>query len=184
MGLLTILISQRPVSLFPQDCFPNDAPIQVPSRKYQPSQSELKEFQRKIRSQLLIGIEQINEAINNSPTSAIHYYNRGYFYTSELQHSAAIKEYSQAIKLDPYFAMAFLNRAVEYFFLNDFNRAFSDCSRAIQLSPKTSEAYFTKAKIELFMGKIRDSIEDMKKAARLENSEAMNLLKKNNICWD
>ena len=167
--------------------FNNDKkiPASISPSKYNPTEEdEAKKFKSEVKSQTFIKLEQINKAIQKSPTNAINYYNRGIIYTSELKHDKAIKDYTKAIELDPNFSVAYLNRSAEYLFLNSLDNAYSDCSKAIQLNPNMSEAYFNRAKIRIHLGQTEESLNDMKKAAKLGNAGAINVLKKNNIKWD
>ena len=73
---------------------------------------------------------------------------------------------------------------MEYRFLNDFDEALADCSTAIQLNPYLSEAFVNRAMIRAHLGILDESLEDMKHAARLGNSEAIGILRKNKIEWN
>ena len=153
-------------------------------REYRPSKSEVKEFQSKVDSKSFLNMEQVNNAIKQSSTNAVNYYNRGILYTSMLKHEMAIKDYSKAIELDPNFSVAYLNRSAEYLFLKDTNSALMDCSKAIKLNPNLSEAFFNRAKIMIHLGKTNQSLKDMKQAARLGNADAIKVLNKNNVKWN
>ena len=83
--------------------------VQAEPIEFKLSAEKLKEYQSNLSSKIVTSLEQINQAIKESPENATNYYNRGVIYSSELKHDMAIKDYSRAIALNPAFAGAYFN---------------------------------------------------------------------------
>lgn len=87
------------------------------------------------------GDDRLSKALQEDPTNADNWYNRGLSLANAGEHHKAIEDFSQAIQLDPEHALAHDGRGKSYSELGDPIAAHKDYNRAIELDPKFPYAY-------------------------------------------
>jgi tetratricopeptide (TPR) repeat protein len=86
-------------------------------------------------------IQDYNEAIRLSPSTAYNYRERGKAYYAKRDYDHAIQDFSEAIRLDPNDASAYNFRGNACDIKNDHDRAIQDFNEAIRLSPNVASTY-------------------------------------------
>ena len=84
----------------------------------------------KIRLAIMQAIEDMDKAIEYSPSMSIAYYNKGVLYLAMHDYTSALSSFNKAIELKPDFGEAYYNRGYVYFNLGDRISGNADLSRA------------------------------------------------------
>lgn len=128
-------------------------------------------------------IRNFTRAIELSPDNVAGYNGRCNAYNQMKQPAKAIRNCSRAIEINPKFAPAYVGRGNAYKMTKDYARAISDFTRALELDPGLVGAFYNRA-ITYNLTRNEDlSIEDYKSAARLNHTEAQDILRKKGISW-
>lgn len=117
---------------------------------------------------MLRAMGHYNRAVQNDPTSALHYNNRGlahYRGVLEPDYALAIADFTEAIRLQPDYDQPYLNRGAAYAALNDYAAAVADYTEAIRLNPTLASAYYNRGIIRKELGDIDAAIDDYRQAS-------------------
>ncbi|HTP07332.1 MAG TPA: tetratricopeptide repeat protein, partial [Anaerolineae bacterium] len=102
--------------------------------------------------------------LNDNPTSAEDYNNRGLAYLNKGNYDRALTDLNEAIALNPQLAEAYKNRGDIYGQKGDYDRAIIDLDKAIALNPQSAEAYTDRGEAYINKGGYDRAIIDLDKA--------------------
>ncbi|HYX29534.1 MAG TPA: tetratricopeptide repeat protein [Pyrinomonadaceae bacterium] len=88
-----------------------------------------------------------NQAIDQDPTLALAFYNRGLTQYYKREDDAAIADYNRSLELGFNDAIVFRNRANSYSRMGDVARALADYAQAIALEPGNALAYLNRGEV-------------------------------------
>lgn len=120
-------------------------------------------------------IQKLNAKLQQSPTDAVAFYNRGQLYAKNGDFSRAIADFDQAIRLDPSDAAAFNNRCWTRGASGDLDLALQDCNDALRLRPDFADALDSRGLIYLKLNLNGNAVADYDAALRLKPNQASSL---------
>jgi tetratricopeptide (TPR) repeat protein len=118
------------------------SPPALPPESTSPSAANLPQSDRETcaRPELWEAIAACSRLINQNPSDAVSYHNRGTAYYLDHDYDHAIADYSQAIRLDPRDASAHSHRGDTYEKKRDYARAIADYDQSLKLDPYSAIA--------------------------------------------
>lgn len=96
---------------------------------------------------------------NETPITALDFYNRGLLRTQEKEYRQAIEDYTQAIKINPKFVDAYLKRCEMLYKLGDNQGVLSDCYEVFSIDPTVAKAYYYQGRARYSLGYIQSAID-------------------------
>jgi len=121
--------------------------------------------------------------LENDPSSASVYLNRGNLHYQQEEWQQAIENYTQAIALDPSDASAYLYRGNIYFQQEKWQLAIEDYTQAITLDPANASVYFYRGNIYGRQEQWQQAIEDFTQAITLDPSFALAYLNRGSVYY-
>jgi tetratricopeptide (TPR) repeat protein len=122
-------------------------------------------------------IEDFNKAVELNPKFDAAYVDRGRAKSLSGDYKGAISDFTKAIDISPNYAHAYRSRGEAWLKLKDYEAAIKDLDLAIHYSPRLGMAYFSRGMAKNWLGK-NDACSDWNEAAKLDCSEAYDLMKK------
>lgn len=122
-------------------------------------------------------IEDFDKAVELNPKFDAAYVDRGRAKSLSGDYRGAIVDFTKAIEISPNYAHAYRSRGEAWLRLKDYEAAIKDFDLAIHYSPKLGIAYFSRGIAKNWLGK-NDACSDWSEAAKLDCSEAYDLMKK------
>ena len=122
-----------------------------------------------------LDIQKLDAKLQQNPTDAVAFYNRGQLYAKNGNFSRAIADFDQAIRLDPSDAAAFNNRCWTRGASGDLDLALQDCNDAIRLRPDFADAFDSRGLIYLKLNLNGNAVADYDAALRLKPNQASSL---------
>ncbi len=122
-------------------------------------------------------IEDFNKAIELNPRFDAAYVDRGYAKSVAGDYEGAQADFTEAIKIDPHYAIAYNSRGEIRLRLKNYQAAIEDFDFVIRYAPKYATAYLSRGIAKNWLG-INSACADWNQAAKLNCTEAFNLLKK------
>jgi len=122
-------------------------------------------------------IQDFNKAIELRPKFDVAYLDRGYAKNFFRDYEGAMADFTKAIEISPTYANAYTSRGEVRLQLKNYQAAIYDFDLAIRYRPDYALAYFSRGVAKNWLGQ-KDACSDWNKAARLDYSEAFDLLKK------
>jgi len=102
---------------------------------------------------------------------------RGYAKSFAGDYEGAQADFTEAIKIDPHYAIAYNSRGEIRLRLKNYQAAIEDFDLVIQYAPKYATAYLSRGIAKNWLGR-NDACSDWNQAAKLNCTEAFDLLKK------
>jgi tetratricopeptide (TPR) repeat protein len=120
------------------------------------------------RGQFPEAIEAYTKALDQRPTDATIYYDRGVAYGRLNRWSDAADDYTLALEHDVNMARAYNNRATAYAQQHQYDRAIADFSQAIKREPSGALSYRNRGLAYHDLGRLKDAIQDLTVAIGLD----------------
>lgn len=115
-------------------------------------------------------VEEMTKAIENDPTDAGAFDQRGAAYNKLEQFDNAMHDLNMAIKMDPTMATAYANRGYTYYKLAKYQEALKDLNEAIRLNPNLPQAYTYRGNVYSKLEQYQKSIQDINKGLALQQT--------------
>ena len=122
-------------------------------------------------------IQDFNKAIGLRPKFDVAYLDRGYAKNFFRDYEGALADFTSAIEISPTYANAYTSRGEIRLKMKNYQAAIYDFDLAIRYRPDYALAYFSRGVAKNWLGQ-KDACSDWNKAARLDYTEAFDLLKK------
>ena len=124
------------------------------------------------RSELVVtfdrAIDYYTHEIQNHPSSAFFYANRGSVWLEKHNHDKAIADFSEALRLDPRDVAAYVNRGLSWTSKKHHDRALADYDEALRLDPKRSDTYVNRGCTLGAMNQFDEALADFDRAIALD----------------
>lgn len=118
--------------------------------------------------------------INNYPTAAVAYQNRGHYYRQMSDEAGvnpqqreellnkALSDYNSGLTYSPKNAALYSNRGKIWFERQDFQRALEDYNKSLELGPNRVETLVNRAGVYGFLKRYPDALQDLNRALELD----------------
>ncbi len=128
-------------------------------------------------------VEKFTEAIQQQPTYAKAYIDRGNAHYNLKEYEAAIADYDRALKIDPKQVKAYVNMGNSRYILaeyssspdRNYNLAITDFNNALLINPQEVEAYIRRGMVRAKMAKYSGDSQEYYKQALDDFNQAINL---------
>jgi tetratricopeptide (TPR) repeat protein len=114
-----------------------------------------------------VAIKDLNQAIQQNPSYALAYLNRGIVGKILGQNEQALEDYNQAIALEPWNSPFYINRARLLYAMGRLSEALGDLDEAIRLRPGQASSWFMRSEVHRAMKNSNFAKEDALQAAAL-----------------
>ena len=109
-----------------------------------PTRPSMREQKDALESELDQAIAKLTKAIEDDPTDAGAYNERGLAYAKQDKLEESVADFTKAIELDPNLVTAYNNRGKSYGEQRKFDEAIADLTKAIQLDADYAIAYYNR----------------------------------------